>query len=205
MSTGQGLLGHNMFAYCLNNPINHYDACGHCALCLNSKIDSKASTKIKDTCGGGGAVFAVLLTAISATTALSINEVIQFVSRIASDVRLYAKTLMDYSQSMYENQQPRIHHVIPKGDFSKYGTDTKKKLNHMHALLSSVQISIDDPENLVVISHGAHKSMHTKDYIDTISEIMSNATMGDERSIRMALFYARIYASSLGQYPLHYR
>ena len=27
-STGQGLLGNNMFAYCNNNPVIHYDSCG---------------------------------------------------------------------------------------------------------------------------------------------------------------------------------
>lgn len=29
-STGQGLLGNNMFAYCNNNPANGYDPCGTC-------------------------------------------------------------------------------------------------------------------------------------------------------------------------------
>ena len=29
-STGQGILGNNMFAYCLNNPINGSDPCGTC-------------------------------------------------------------------------------------------------------------------------------------------------------------------------------
>ena len=30
VSTGQGPLGNNMFAYCLNNPANYYDPCGTC-------------------------------------------------------------------------------------------------------------------------------------------------------------------------------
>jgi RHS repeat-associated protein len=30
ISTGQGLLGNNMFAYCLNNPVNSCDPCGTC-------------------------------------------------------------------------------------------------------------------------------------------------------------------------------
>ncbi len=29
ISTGQGVLGHNMFAYCGNNPVNYYDPTGH--------------------------------------------------------------------------------------------------------------------------------------------------------------------------------
>ena len=30
VSTGQGILGNNMFAYCNNNPTNGYDPCGTC-------------------------------------------------------------------------------------------------------------------------------------------------------------------------------
>jgi hypothetical protein len=30
VSTGQGILGNNMFAYCLNNPVNGSDPCGTC-------------------------------------------------------------------------------------------------------------------------------------------------------------------------------
>ena len=30
VSTGQGLLGNNMFVYCLNNPVNAYDPCDTC-------------------------------------------------------------------------------------------------------------------------------------------------------------------------------
>ena len=29
ISTGQGILGNNMFAYCNNNPVNYYDPCGN--------------------------------------------------------------------------------------------------------------------------------------------------------------------------------
>ena len=30
LSTGQGILGYNMFAYCMNNPVNGIDPCGSC-------------------------------------------------------------------------------------------------------------------------------------------------------------------------------
>ena len=38
-STGQGILGSNMFAYCLNNPINRIDACGDISLWYYLIID----------------------------------------------------------------------------------------------------------------------------------------------------------------------
>ena len=34
MSTGQGMLGSNMYAYCLNNPVNNVDSSGEFALTL---------------------------------------------------------------------------------------------------------------------------------------------------------------------------
>ena len=52
VSTGQGELGNNMFAYCINNPVNGGDPCGtcfhhwqfwkDCAKCAASKAESKA-------------------------------------------------------------------------------------------------------------------------------------------------------------------
>ena len=39
ISTGQGLLGNNMFAYCNNNPCNKADDGGHCSFFLFFKMD----------------------------------------------------------------------------------------------------------------------------------------------------------------------
>ena len=38
MSTGDGILGNNMFAYCLNNPMNHVDSSGTLAVSLSLLI-----------------------------------------------------------------------------------------------------------------------------------------------------------------------
>ena len=39
LSTGQGVLGHNCYAYCLGNPINYKDSNGMCSRFLFIKID----------------------------------------------------------------------------------------------------------------------------------------------------------------------
>jgi len=40
VSTGQGILGNNMFAYCLNNPLVFTDSCGNRAVAVKaSKVD----------------------------------------------------------------------------------------------------------------------------------------------------------------------
>ena len=40
-STGQGILGYNMFAYCMNNPIGHADATGHARQKNRKMINSR--------------------------------------------------------------------------------------------------------------------------------------------------------------------
>ena len=37
-STGQGVLGHNMYAYCLNNPVNFADPTGCACICLTQRV-----------------------------------------------------------------------------------------------------------------------------------------------------------------------
>ena len=80
----------------------------------------------------------------------------------------------------------------------------KQQIRCSHDILAGVGIGINDPENLVIISHGTHKSMHTKHYIDSIYEIMMWADPESETSVRIALFLARTYAASLDQYPMGY-
>ena len=56
VSTGQGLLGNNMFAYCLNNPVNLKDPTGEAGLLvafLVSTIIAGVSNAISTACSGG--------------------------------------------------------------------------------------------------------------------------------------------------------
>jgi RHS repeat-associated protein len=55
ISTGQGILGNNMFAYCNNNPVNGFDHSGHAFHTLDSKLIGIGSLHgIVDAGGGGG-------------------------------------------------------------------------------------------------------------------------------------------------------
>ena len=54
VSTGQGLLGNNMFAYCLNNPSNYHDPSGNaCIMSCHGRVDLFMSN-LSDFAGGGG-------------------------------------------------------------------------------------------------------------------------------------------------------
>ena len=54
ISTGQGLLGCNMFAYCGNDPVLFYDPDGHYSHVYDDKTDDEALEGIVDAGGGGG-------------------------------------------------------------------------------------------------------------------------------------------------------
>ena len=73
-------------------------------------------------------------------------------------------------------------------------------MNEMHKMLEDAKIDINDPENLIIVSHGSHKSMHTKDYIIKIHKIMMQARNGTRDDVLEALDYARSYAASLDKY-----
>ena len=52
-STGQGLLGNNMFAHCNNNPVNYSDPAGLCALHMTNILDNRFSNITMCGCSGG--------------------------------------------------------------------------------------------------------------------------------------------------------
>jgi len=49
VSTGQGLLGHNMFAYCLNNPISNVDSSGSIPMRVKLYSDCGISTSVSSS------------------------------------------------------------------------------------------------------------------------------------------------------------
>ena len=53
LSTGQGVLGHNTYAYCLNNPAKYYDNGGTKPISIDD--DDDASNDFFDEAGGGPA------------------------------------------------------------------------------------------------------------------------------------------------------
>ena len=54
ISTGQGILGNNMFAYCRNNPVIRYDVRGYCDSKFKEKNDDEVETAPDPNDGGGG-------------------------------------------------------------------------------------------------------------------------------------------------------
>ena len=55
VSTGQGLLGNNMFAYCLNSPVSRKDMAGTASISQTTGDDTLFDDLIPDNLGMGGA------------------------------------------------------------------------------------------------------------------------------------------------------
>jgi hypothetical protein len=58
-ATGQGLLGNNMFAYCLNNPVIRYDPSGTVSMKSLDFDTDELLLPFKDAIGGGVAALAI--------------------------------------------------------------------------------------------------------------------------------------------------
>ena len=190
-STGQGVLGHNMFAYCGNNPIVRVDPTGYIYRINESDLGGAY---------GGGDIATALFVGTLFTAGQ--NAIQQTINYYVKDITEFCKTAADYLWTQFDNRQPRIHHVIPKGDFSQYGKETQQQLKAMHKQLADAGIGINDPQNLVIISHGSHKSMHTKTYISNIYSIMMVAKDGKPWEVRVMLYFAREYAASQDKYSI---
>ena len=65
VSTGQGILGNNMFAYCENNPVNRYDPSGAFSLAYRYDLDDPFANLLSNIGfggGGGGSVISAVAT-----------------------------------------------------------------------------------------------------------------------------------------------
>ena len=100
ISTGQGILGNNMFAYCLNNPVSRQDAFGLYSLAADRRLGDSYSIIVNPvgfgSCGGGDAAAAqnanVLLSVTVTGTVISIGydqyEKTAKKTRILADVKV---------------------------------------------------------------------------------------------------------------------
>ena len=95
LSTGQGVLGHNAYAYCLNNPVNMSDSCGSYAEAI----------KPLDGAGGGSlgigiGIGSLILTIISAITNITTSK-----PKVKSDSKPREKPKTEYwSASIVDGQ-----------------------------------------------------------------------------------------------------
>ena len=146
VSTGQGLLSNNMFAYCGNDPVNKYDPSGH------MMVQQKVLGGYGGYVGGGVGAADLLMPLVVVTAALG-----ALYETTKEDLKHLSKALVDTAKARYENSQPAIHHVVPQGCSCE---SAQKSRN----ILKENLISVQNPINLVIINYETHKQLHSSQH-----------------------------------------
>lgn len=202
VSTGQGLLGNNMFAYCNNNPSNYSDPSGMCARCLASVRSDQVMTYVSEDCGGGSSSpVSTTYTDTSATGILGAAVIGTLWETVQNWNLVYTKSdretyqyqqVLKHEIAFDKGQFPHIHHIIPVGLFSHRSAKTQAQIREMHSILKSNGINrFIDPINLMLVSAKTHASLHTDAYIAYVYSYIKQAA-GSREEIYRALFELRI-------------
>ena len=209
-STGQGLIGNNMFAYCNNNPVIYKDAYG-------TMYERAAGGG-----GGGGVAWAggsgnngnssvspadVILAAFiieELSVGVLRNEMFSIRRRSgAGDVYDYSAA-SKISPAITKSNTPHVHHIVPVGNFSNRCIETQQNIADMHEVLSNAGINrFWDPMNLLLVSASTHSSLHTDAYISHVHSYIM-ATDGSRQGIYTALFYLRLEIAAWDAYAMGY-
>ncbi len=150
--------GANLFAYCLNNPVNFVD-------CEGTSL----------TFALGGLFVAFFITAVFCVALQQPqvqNALNELISLIGNGIRSAVDALADAISIAQEkakqkdpNKQIDKHHIVPR----KAGDDAARNC------LKVVGIGIDDGRNLVKLHHNFHMYLHRKEYDKAIKEIICGA------------------------------
>ena len=118
VSTGQGILGNNMFAYCANNPASFSDPTGMCPLCMADGTSDQIMTTVDEGCGGGGDTgvgsFSTSIASVaSSTVTISLVERVWFYVKTAI---INQKNMDKTVQEILQTKQGRIRQApLPPG------------------------------------------------------------------------------------------
>ena len=179
-STGQGFLGYNMFAYCLNNPINSSDPSGEIA-----GIDDAAVA----VCVGivvilvyffapvseKGSVFSVTgQNAIDAYSVITRQNSFGFsADNSVSIPSAKPQIISDYVEEratpyIIEKYKERrhIHHIVAQ---------RARQAEPARRILRCVGIAINDSENTVGLSQAVHMFLHTNVYYNWVNYCITSA------------------------------
>ena len=155
MTTGQGVLGGNMWAYCLNNPVNMVDQTGSEAVAIALGLAAKIA--------GVLCVTAVAILAID----FAIRRENSFLSTISKGIVDGLESLMTKITEKIETKEPKqykrdteVHHIVAQS--SPYAAPAQD-------VLRKTGISVNSAENTVEIKTSLHRRLHTYVYYGIVN------------------------------------
>ena len=168
-STGQGILGNNMFAYCNNNPTCYSDHRGTASTTDLQVENSSFDSPWSDALGGGGIGYIFAVGGTVLVTSLFANTLEQELAR---------KLAKTYATSFGKNYKTptEIHHVVPKA--SHYTALATLIVNYV------VPYGVENPINKISIDTALHRRLHTKLYYGIVNVFIVNAFLSGQNSIQ---------------------
>ena len=192
-STGQGLLGNNMFAYCANTPVSFMDSSGT-VMRMNNAL-------IGDICFVGMGLLSI---SFLPTLAEAEDGISDLISRGAQDVYDFAKAVKKELAGEMEERKPVVHHIVPKGDFKNRNENIRGKIAEMHEILEKAGIDVySSPLNLMLVSQGHHRTLHTNAYIEMVYCFIKPAK-GNDYAVYFALLELRLLIAATDIYAMWY-
>ena len=174
ISTGQGILGNNMFAYSMNNPVNMSDLTGEIAVAAT--LGGIALWKL-------GLAIAGAVGAIVVTDAIAKNPpALPPISFPRIDIKPKSETKPETRDIVPTLPKPPakdpVHHIVAKADL---------RAAESRQILRDVGIEpVTDLRNLVVLPQSYHASLHTTAYHNYVTERL-RAVAGDRAGVEATL------------------
>ncbi len=201
-STGQGVFGNNMFAYCLNDPVNNFDPRGNYAGDLTANGGRGFSTgNMGAGYGGDHVVFLEGLLESNGeliTTGVSLS--------ITYAYRQYTKFIKKTNSSMQSGNYPVTHHIIPYGQFSTRSDEVQAQLKKAQEIMINAKVYPKyDPINQMTLSASYHISLHTDSYILMVTgPIIALGENPTKEEIYDVLYYLRLNLAASDPFALDY-
>lgn len=182
IGANQDIHAYNLFAYCSNNPVNLCDPTGKSVLgaiaaALGSILGAAAPWII--------AFVGVAVIGLGIMSTPAINDAIATgIGAVSSSIAQAKSAIKEKSTARRKakDSDPRIHHMVAQAAWRA-----------APARIILEDVGIDPkiaPENLITISHGLHKSMHTKRYYEYVNNKLLPCA-GDRVAVEAALLEIR--------------
>ena len=175
ISTGTGILGYNMFAYCNNNPIMNVDPDGN----LHYR-EAGGGFYIGSGYGGGGGGNSIrpeqAIVAIVATVTVGFTAVDEQQEKLA--LKRWERTDAREKEKADTKTKYHMHHIVAKADI---------RASASREILRNADIEPwTDPRNLVALPQKYHASMHTTAYHKYVEERLQQVA-GDKAAVEATL------------------
>ena len=179
ISTGIGLDGYNMFAYCNNNPVFNRDDSGM-SMALNNRGILAGPCSASISTGGMGLLSLLSLLFVSAAndTAIPASPPIVKPKTETKSTQIEDTTVATIDEAdIARRNKIHMHHIVAKG---------ARDAEPARQVLLKYNIDVlHDPDNLIPLRAEFHWGLHTKAYYSYVNSVITSCN--SEAEVRQAL------------------